>query len=111
MCNSTFLLATLMVRGNTRCLSGGSGLVDGKEGGGNSSPAHAIVLDAEGFSWSLSGGGEGKNRAMLCEPDFGGYIRKRKLAGLFGSLVMNSEPLWGFSGPYPGRHMSLQAII
>lgn len=48
---------------------------------------------------------------MLGEPDFGGYIRKRKLAGLFGSLVMNSEPLWGFSGPYPGRHMSLQAII
>lgn len=37
---------------------------------------------------------------MLCEPDLRGYIHKSKLTSLFGSVVMNREPLWGLSSPY-----------
>lgn len=48
---------------------------------------------------------------MLYEPDLGGYIRKSKLTGLFGSVVMNSEPLWGLSSPHTGRQIFLQPII
>lgn len=77
--------------------------------GGNSSLARVLVLGAECFPWSLSGGGEGKNGAMLCKPDLGGYILKSKLAGLFGSVVMNSEPLWELTNP--GMQIFLQPII
>jgi len=117
LCNSTVLLINVTVRRNVRPFLQGPvfrfwlGGWKRRQQGGNLSLAHTLVLDAERFPRCLSGGGEVKNGAMLCEPHLGGYMLRSKLAGLFGSMGISSQPLWGVASAYPGMRTFPQPII
>lgn len=107
-----FLLTILMVRGNKRwfwgciCAFWLGGRKRGKRGG-NYCLAHILVLDAEFFSWSLSGEGEEKkSRAMLCEPGLRDCLCKSKLASLFGRVWWITSPSGDSPAPTKGGRSS-----